>query len=314
MDQGITNKSLWLNKDITVEGKEIFWIDWYIHGIQFIKDILTENGVFMTAEQLNEKYGVKTNFLSVLQIRQSLPYEWRQRIMNLDVILPSNPILTLKFTTKTTPFTKFKTFSFYQMLSKLEQDINGLQPKCIPKWNNIFNNELHVWEDIFLRPFAVGRSTKLQSFQFRLLHRIITCNHWLFNVGIKNSPNCETCNIDDTLIHFFIDCVHVQNFWENFQIWWANVTSVPVVNLSKQNLLLGIKKSEKHFLTLNFIIFLANKFIHDNKMAAKKDVSFPAFLITLKLQLYFEKQICIKNNQLTMFNVKWNWLCEQQLK
>ena len=313
MDHNIINKSLWLNKDITIDGNEIFWLDWYKHGIIFIKDILTENGIFMTGEQLYEKYGVNTNFLSVLQIRQSLRYDWRQKIMNLNVILPSNPELMLKFTTKNTPFTKFKTFSFYQMLNKLEQDRNGIQPKCILKWNNTFNNELHFWEEIFSRPFAVGRCTKLQSFQFRMLHRIITCNHWLFNVGIKNSPNCETCNADDTLIHFFIDCVHVQNFWESFKIWWANATSVPVVNLSKQNLLLGIKKTEKHFSTLNFIIFLANKFIHDSKMTVKQDVSFPAFLITLKLQLHFEKQICIKNNQLIMFNVKWNWLCEQQL-
>ena len=220
----ITNNSLWLNKEITVDGKEIFWVNWYKKGIQFIKDILNENGNFLDAEQLNAKYGVNTNFLSVLQIRQSLPYRWRQQIMNLNIIRPTIPELSLKFTMKNIPFTKLKTFQFYQMLIKLEQDRHGSHPKCIIKWNNTFNNELQVWKDIFSRPFIVCRSTRLQSFQFRLLHRIITCNHWLFNAGIKGSPNCETCNIDDTLIHFFIDCVHVENFWSNFRIWWSDVT------------------------------------------------------------------------------------------
>ena len=56
---------------------------------------------------------------------------------------------------------------------------------------------------------------------------------------------------------------------------------------------------------------LANKFIHDNKMIAMKQVSFPAFLITLKLQLNYEKQICMKSNHFTVFNEKWNWLYEQ---
>ena len=61
-DEDITNKSLWLNKDITVEGMKIFWIDWYKHGIQFNKDILTENSQFITAELRNEKYGINTTF------------------------------------------------------------------------------------------------------------------------------------------------------------------------------------------------------------------------------------------------------------
>lgn len=231
--------------------------------------------------------------------------------MNLNIICPTIPELSLKLTMKNIPFTMLKTFQFYQMLIKLEQDRHGSHPKCIRKWNNIFNNELHAWKDIFLRPFIVCRSTRLQSFQFRLIHRIITCNHWLFNAGIKGSPNCETCNIDDTLIHFFIDCVHVENFWSNFRIWWSDVTLLPGINLSNKDLLLGITKSEKNFLTLNYIIMLANKFIHDNKMIAMKQVSFPAFLITLKLQLNYEKQICMKSNNFTVFNEKWNWLYEQ---
>ena len=311
VDQNIINKSLWLNEDITINGKELLWADWYKNGIQFIKDILHINGDFCTPEQLNAKFGINSNFLSVLQIRQSLPYHWRQYINNLTIIVQTIPEVLLKFNTKNIPFIKLKSCQFYQMLVKHEQDRHSLQPKCILKWNHIFNNEPHIWKDIFLRPFTVCRSTRLQSFQFRLLHRIITCNHWLFNVGIKNSPNCETCNVDDTLIHFFIDCVHVQTFWANFRIWWANITLLPGINLSIQDLLLGVNKLDQHFLTLNYIIILANKFIHDHKMVAKKDISFTAFLVTLKIQLTYEKQICIKKNQITVFDEKWNWLFDQ---
>ena len=72
--------------------------------------------------------------------------------MNPNVILPSNPELILKLTTKNTQNTK------HSLFTKLEQDRNGLQPECIPKWNNIFNNELHVWEDILLRPFTAAET------------------------------------------------------------------------------------------------------------------------------------------------------------
>ena len=77
-------------------------------------------------------------------------------------------------------------------------------------------------------------------------------------------------NVDDTLIHFFIDCVHVQNFWADFRTWWANITLLPDINLSIQDSLLGVNKLDQHFLTLNYIITLANKFIHDNKMVENK--------------------------------------------
>ncbi len=40
---------------------------------------------------------------------------------------------------------------------------------------------------IFKLPFHTVRDTKLQSFQFRLLHRIIPCNKWLNTIKIKNS-------------------------------------------------------------------------------------------------------------------------------
>ena len=156
------------------------------------------------------------------------------------------------------------------MLIKHKQDRHSLEQKCISKWIHIFNNKPHIWKDIILRPFTVYRSTQLKSIQFRLLHGIITFNHWLFNEGIKNTPNCETCNVDDTLIHFFIDCVHVQNFWANFKTWWANITLLPGINLSNQDLLLGVNTLDQHFLTLNQIITLANKFIHDSKWLQEK--------------------------------------------
>ena len=48
VDQNIINKSLWLNKDITINRKELLWDDWYKIDIQFIKDILHINGYFCT--------------------------------------------------------------------------------------------------------------------------------------------------------------------------------------------------------------------------------------------------------------------------
>ncbi len=51
-----------------------------------------------------------------------------------------------------------------------------------------FNNtDLKTWPRIFKLPFQVIRETKIQAFQYKILHRIISCNKWLFNIKIKTS-------------------------------------------------------------------------------------------------------------------------------
>ncbi len=62
-----------------------------------------------------------------------------------------------------------------------------------------------------LATFKTVRDTKLQTFQYRILHYIIPYNELLFNVKIKNSNICSSCNETDTLPHFFVKCRKVNN-------------------------------------------------------------------------------------------------------
>ena len=60
---------------------------------------------------------------------------------------------------------------------------------------------------------------RLQSFQYRILHRIMTCNHWLFYAKIKDKLKCETCDFNDTLEHFAVSCNEVKDFWSTLNRW-----------------------------------------------------------------------------------------------
>lgn len=50
---------LWNNRDITIEGKSLFWKSWIEKGIYYIQDILNEDGKFVTCEEFNHKYNTK---------------------------------------------------------------------------------------------------------------------------------------------------------------------------------------------------------------------------------------------------------------
>ena len=311
-----SHESLWYNKNVTVEGNPIFWNQWYIKGVVFIKDILQENGDFMSLDRLYNIYGIQTNFLALLQLRNAIPYQWRQslRASNSNYMTAARNDIDLKYKTIPIPFTKHKSFRFYQMLLKLKQEKNEAKPKCIKKWEQSFNFNPLEWKDIFVRPYVICRSTILQSFQYRLFHRVITCNHWLFNATLKDSPDCEACGLDDTLQHFFIECDLVQNFWNNLTTWWSakDPTHTPLI-LSQKEKLFGKGMKEYKANNINLVLFLANKYIHDRKMCAKLEVSFDAFLLTLKRHLDYEQIICFKNNDYNSFNSNWLWLYEQMI-
>ncbi len=72
--------------------------------------------------------------------------------------------------------------------------------------NNIF------WKRIFNLPFSTTRDTNIQSFQFRIIHKIIPCNKWLHTIKINNNAVCNFCDEDDDMLFFFINCKKLKNF------------------------------------------------------------------------------------------------------
>ncbi len=80
----------------------------------------------------------------------------------------------------------------------------------ISKWTALYQDfnsaESNVWKQIFRLPFKTVRDTKIRTFQFRLLHRIIPCNNWLHNIKIKERNICDFCSNVVDLPHFFLHC------------------------------------------------------------------------------------------------------------
>ncbi len=52
----------------------------------YIKDLLSDNINFLSHQGINDKYNVGYNFLSILQLRQSILFAWREAIHGTDLI------------------------------------------------------------------------------------------------------------------------------------------------------------------------------------------------------------------------------------
>ena len=182
----IQNQILWNNRYITIENVPYEWVSWQTKGIQYVNDILNENGDFLSHTEISEKFGVRCHFLQALQIRQSMPLEWRRVIRSEYSYKPvREPFINhngadLQLDECTTKF-------IYECYVQMKY----VTPTCVLKWKTLhvdFDMSEEEWADVFLRPYICLRETKLQSFQYKIINRIINCNKKLFDMKIKKLP------------------------------------------------------------------------------------------------------------------------------
>ena len=62
--------------------------------------------------------------------------------------------------------------------------------------------------------FCITKDTKLQNFQFKLLHIILPVNSFLYKCGLKETELCTFCmKTKENLLHLFWNRNLVQNCW-----------------------------------------------------------------------------------------------------
>ena len=307
----IQNEVLWYNTNITIEKNMVFWKHWYDKGVLYVKDILDENANFMNHEAIKNKYGINTNFLETLQLRQALPYGWRNYISTANSKPIEDSILTLynPKDKKNSSLLTLKSKDVYWIILNAEN--SKFSPKCISKWNKLYNFDDLDWKHIYRIPFSACRDTELQSFQYKLINRIIACRHWLYNLKVVDSPQCLYCQQDDNLPHFFIDCEQCQMFWISFSNWWHNLTKKQFPK-DRRILLFGIPEYSPFAEMLNFCLIFAKWYIYKAKIAnqSKISLSLYKYLNALKERVQLEYVYFKTFDKLNLFTKKWGFLHE----
>ena len=92
---------------------------------------------------------------------------------------------------------------------------------------------------------------RMSRFQYRMSHRILATNEYLFKLKIKDSKLCTFCNIEpEGLIHLFVECEHVENVWNMLESLISETCGFPL-NFNKCEILFGkIGKNMKHLISL----------------------------------------------------------------
>eukprot|EP00057_Strongylocentrotus_purpuratus_P026288 XP_011680762.1 PREDICTED: uncharacterized protein LOC583642 [Strongylocentrotus purpuratus] len=197
---------IWFNRNICSKSKHYFlYEDWLDKGIVYISDLLNPphpgNKLF---EELILDYDIGK--------KDRRKYNFLLRNIPNDLLVTSDLTPDKIFDDVKTKLLKTLKIPKYAYSTMLES--------CSPERQILFWNDLQEpdevdWEKTHVNNFKCTISTRIRSFYFKLFHRAIGLNEFLYKIKRKVSPNCSFCNTDpETYSHIFVECPNVKPIWD----------------------------------------------------------------------------------------------------
>ena len=179
-----------------------------------------------------------------------------------------------------------------------------LNSKKIPKmlneikWENDLECKIN-FKCVYLLPYRICIETKLISFHYKILHRIIPTQRWLFLRKIVESECCIFCGEQDNILHYFCNCIRIKTFWDSVFNWWKSLDVPPLNEWTNCHIILGFEGNEIFFDAINFMVMLGKWHIYCSKKDGKKPDLY-TFLYIFKNYLSKLRNITERNTRLNL--------------
>lgn len=194
--------SLWLNPELKIDKRTVFWKKWVENGIHTIND-LYKAGVLKSFAELSQEYHLqeKGDFWKYLQIRHCL-----SKKIQLTVV--DNPIVDCLQSS-----VNHRASGFYNNTVCLTSS-SCEHLRLIWQRDLECNIDEDTWEHILADSGKYIREVRCKFIQFKILHRFYWTPSRLFRIGLINSSTCWKCKKETgTFLHLIWDCAMVKPFW-----------------------------------------------------------------------------------------------------
>ena len=145
----------------------------------------------------------------------------------------------------------------YQLINK-----KNIIPSSQVKWNKIFEPTHSNWLQLYNIPAKCSNNTKLHWFQYRLLHRILATNDFLFSVTLNKIIYVTFANVPPEMFeHIFCHCTLIMEFWERIEMWIYERNNY-LLNIDMQRAILGVTNVTENNKPINYILILTRYYIY----------------------------------------------------
>jgi hypothetical protein len=73
---------LWYNSDIKIGQKLVFYESWAKAGINYMQNLIDNEGKWATKKYLEKKYNFRINFLEYESLKSAIPTKWKKVLIN----------------------------------------------------------------------------------------------------------------------------------------------------------------------------------------------------------------------------------------
>ena len=240
-----------------------------------------------------------SEFLKYYTLIESLPKQWKDSMKRggLDQCQTTMDLFT--------NITKLKSVNKYLYNKQIDDiyKINVIKPQI--KWENELERAMN-WRNVFEIPFKCLIDTKLRTFQYKYLMRIIPNNKFLHKCNIISTSLCDFCCMHvETNKHLYWECQIIRAFWTEVQNYLA--TNNINILLNYEIVSFGLTEMSSLYKTVNSILIIAKYFIFKNKYA-KTNPSIIQFIRYLNYIENLERLIAKSKNKTAEHELKWMFI------
>ena len=292
------NDSIWNNDYVLTRGEHFNWTHWMDAGIRQFRDILNEKGKLLTHIEIQERFGIKCDFLAIGRIKSAVPWPkfWGSDIQTeagYQLLFPaseSGPVDVLKVGSKGT----------YSLIQQQREKT----PTAQLRWAGIYIDlppNLAMWSEFYKTPYKACPETKLQSLQFKIYHRVVPCNKYLYQRKGIESPKCNFRDGEDDMEHFFLYCAELERFWNFIRNWLVGIVEFDLKNVSEAGLLLNNPGKAKLCCFQNYLLLNIKFYIYRQRLFHNNRLDLLEWMAELKAKLLRERYICEGEGKLRKF-------------
>ena len=267
---------------------------WEKEGIKVVRDIIDpDTKTFLSFDMFTQKTNNK-NFMLYYRLISGIPRNIKNHIKNFDDYIPGNGNYEDRFTATVNGSNKLK-FIYQNLVNQIvvvpyEKEL---------KWEETLCHDIGDFGKCFILLQRCCKDIYLYTFQWKLLHRIIPTNSFLFKIHIVNSNLCTFCKENvETLEHLFFECQKIEHLLVEFSNCVKRFYTE--IEFNKKDFLIGC---HNYSLLLNFLLIITkNIFQCKNKEILPNIIGLKS---KIKKCYYIEHYIAKKNNRLYAFEKFW---------
>ena len=203
-------------------------------GIIVIYDLISEEGIFYSFEQLKAKYNIRGTFLDYQHVLNNISQVWKDQInMNCVLIVENKQNVVCNIYLQYLIKSKKGSRIFYDSLVGVNEFIP--QAKWRAEMGAIGEEE---WK-MYYRTLKLFHETKLRDFQYKINNKILVTNSFLYKINKTDNLSCSYCGEQPEKIHhLFLRCPRVKTFWIELKTWLSTNINLEI-SLDDRNILYG---------------------------------------------------------------------------